>query len=256
MTTRSFARCLTLPKCASARLTAALSVTYVAASVGGSSKADSGYAHGPGITNHPIHVVPSESVIVPSSWPLDGSGGITCLTCHTDILDERKESGPRLRDFEWQTAEPTEFCTKCHGQTGQRNARSMHWLALGVAHISSDPADARAGGRVLDTHTRQCLSCHDGVIATESKNVTPWTHSRGYSSDGHRNHPIGVRYDRLSRPKDLSPLRPASMLPQEVTLPDWKVGCVSCHNLYAQERHLLTVPIEGSELCLTCHDMR
>lgn len=74
--------------------------------------------------------------------------------------------------------------------------------------------------------------------------------------DKRRNHPIGIRYQDLSRPKDLSPLRPASLLPREVALPDGKVGCVSCHNLYAQKRYLLTVPIKGSELCFTCHDMR
>jgi predicted CXXCH cytochrome family protein len=161
-----------------------------------------------------------------------------------------------LRDFDWLEAEPAEFCAKCHGKIGSRSAQSMHWLALGVAHISGDGGDVRAGGRVLDAHTQQCLSCHDGVIAAESKNATPWTGSQWDFSDSRRNHPVGVRYDHLSRPEVLTPLRPAAMLPQAITLPDGKVACVSCHDLYAGAQNLLTVPIEGSELCLTCHDIR
>lgn len=50
--------------------------------------------------------------------------------------------------------------------------------------------------------------------------------------------------------------RPASLLPREMQLPNGVVSCVSCHNLYGREKDLLSVPIEGSELCFTCHDMK
>jgi predicted CXXCH cytochrome family protein len=129
-------------------------------------------------------------------------------------------------------------------------------MALGVAHVSSRPADATAVNGSLDRRTRQCLSCHDGVNATESKNVTPSARSGRYSGDTRRNHPVGVRYGSPSRLQNLSPLRPVGLLPRQVALPDGRVGCDSCHNLYAGTRYLLTVPIRGSELCLTCHDMR
>ena len=74
--------------------------------------------------------------------------------------------------------------------------------------------------------------------------------------DRRRNHPIGIRYDDPSRDPTLSPLRPLSQVPDQVNLPDGKVACVSCHDLYARERYLLTVPIHGSELCFACHDMK
>ena len=63
------------------------------------------------------------------------------------------------------------------------------------------------------------------------------------------------QYEEVSRPKGLSPLRPSNMLPDAIALPDGKVGCVSCHNLYAQEEKLLAVTIQASELCFACHDV-
>ena len=128
------------------------------------------------------------------------------------------------------------FCAKCHSQSDRIDAASVHWIALGTAHIPSDSSDSNGEGGVLDSQTRQCLSCHDGATASESKNVTPWTASRGDMGDSRRNHPVGVSYMGLSRPRDLSPLRPAGLLPPDVSLPDGKVACVSCHNLYAGGR--------------------
>ncbi len=253
---RTFARRRIRSVPAGAGLMTALSLTAVAAGPGGLSRADRAWGSGPGVMNHPVRVIPSGTVTVPPGWPLDDNGAITCLTCHTEIPTGSEASRPKLRDFESQSAQQSGFCAKCHGLTDRRDARSMHWLALGVAHVPSDGTASRADGGLLDTRTRQCLSCHDGVSAPESTNGTPLNGSRRYMGDKRRNHPIGVQYGGLSRSKDLSPLRPVGLLPQEVALPGGKVGCVSCHNLYAKGRYLLTVPIKGSELCLTCHDMR
>lgn len=231
-------------------------MTTVAPGLDSSWPTDSTLENGPGIANHPVRVIPSDAVAVPPAWPLDEYGAITCSTCHTEIPISPEVAGPKLRDVESQAARPTEFCAKCHSQTDQRNARSIHWVTLAVAHVTSDGAYSRDDGRGLDTQTRQCLSCHDGASASESNSMTPWSNWGGYTGDRHRDHPIAVRYADPSRSKDLSPLRPASLLPPEVPLPGGNVGCVSCHNLYAREEHLLTVPIHGSELCLTCHDMK
>jgi len=211
---------------------------------------------GPGIANHPVGMIPSAAVTVPSDWPLDSTGAMTCLTCHAEIPAGVGQSGPKLRDFEFATTQPIEFCARCHGQPDSRSGSSVHWLAVGVAHVSTELASVARSGRVLDANTRQCLSCHDGATASQSKNATPWNRARGDTRDTGRNHPVGVTYDDISRSKDLSPLRPAGLLPQEVVLPEGKVACISCHDLYAHERYRLTITIQGSELCLTCHDMR
>jgi len=208
---------------------------------------------GPGTANHPVRVVPSDAIAIPSGWPLDRVGAITCLTCHTQIPTDARD--PSLRDFESTPAEPIEFCARCHCRPVEQTAGSMHWLAIGVAHVSGPQTTLHQENGVLDTHTRQCLSCHDGATASESKNTTRRTGSIGSVNDNGRNHPVGILYDDIGRDDDLSPLRPASMLPQEVPLPGGRVACISCHNLYAHEPYLLTVPIDGSALCFTCHDM-
>ena len=255
-TSAAYKRPFSLSISASVALTAVLSPIASAPVVAGSLGWGGMPEHGPGIVNHPVGVVPAGDITVPPGWPLDDRGAITCQTCHAEIPAGSGGSEPRLRDFEPQAAQPAAFCTKCHNRVDQHNGGSVHWAALGVAHVRNDDADTHGDGRRLDAHTRRCLTCHDGASATESDNITPWTRSRGYPGDRGRNHPVGVRYDGLRRSKGLSPLRPVSLLPREVALPDGKVGCLSCHNLYAGGRYLLSVPIQVSVLCLTCHDMR
>jgi len=208
---------------------------------------------GPGSANHPVGVVPSGAITVPTGWPLDRRGAITCLTCHERIPDGPRE--PYLREFAAPDAPPIAFCAKCHRRPLEQTAGSMHWIAMGVAHVSPDQTVEYGAGSVLDSHTRQCLSCHDGATATESKNVTHIRRSTGSLAESGSNHPVGILYDDVSRDADLSPLRPASSLPAEVPLPGGRVACISCHNLYAGDPFLLTVPIDGSALCFTCHDM-
>ena len=132
----------------------------------------------------------------------------------------------------------------------------MHWMALEVAHVKPETAGFTDAGGVLDKHTRACLGCHDGVSAPDSTNTTPWNPGKGFTGDRGRSHPVGVPYSRRASRLGGARLRPASLLPREIRLPGGTVGCLSCHNLYARDRHRLAVPIKGSALCFSCHDMR
>jgi len=213
-------------------------------------------SRGPGVSNHPIGVRPSSDVSIPKGWPLAADGTIKCLTCHAALPSMRGDTGPKLRDFDDRLEGSTAFCMKCHVDQGRQNASTMHWTAVRVAHVRSDDDDRMAGRRgVLDGESRECLTCHDGVNAAESQNVTG--RGGGFSYVGNRtgNHPVGIRYPRAGRSGSGSPMRPASMLPAEVRLPGGAVSCVSCHDLYARDRHLLSVRLDDSELCFTCHDM-
>ena len=67
--------------------------------------------------------------------------------------------------------------------------------------------------------------------------------------------PVGVDYPLSNLKRGASPYRSPALLPPQIRLPDGKVSCVSCHDLYSAERDRLTVRIEGSALCLTCHQM-
>ena len=233
-------------------------IILAAATTGGAERstgADAAMLRGPGIANHPVYVVPPDGMRIPPDWPVDARGAITCWTCHTAIPDSIAESGPQLRGEGTTLARIDDFCATCHAATAIQDTRSIHWLAMGTAHITGRRTAAPSGYRVLDAGTRTCLTCHDGALASESGHLTPWNRSHGFSGDQSRAHPVGVRYTDLTRAQNLSPLKPESQLPDAITLPDGKVGCVSCHNLYARERYLLAVPIERSQLCFSCHDM-
>ena len=240
-------------------VTMALPITTSAGGRGGRRSFADTLRHGPGVSNHPVGVAPSSSITVPDGWPLDANGTITCLTCHVAIPWTEGRSDPRLRGFDAEPAGTTEFCMKCHAQSTSRTAATMHWLAVAVAHVKEEQTrPERSGSRRpgLDRETAQCLGCHDGVSAGESRNPTPWNRGHGYTGSRERNHPVGAPYPTRT-PEDYDvPFRPANLLPKEVRLPDGKVGCVSCHDLYAGTERLLTVPIRGSGLCLTCHDLK
>jgi hypothetical protein len=210
---------------------------------------------GPGISNHPVRVVPSTDIEIPAGWPLDANGAITCLTCHAVLPAVQGETGPRLRYSDGQQEESTAFCTKCHVGQDRRSAAAMHWAAVGVAHIKPSTGRTTRSAELLDSESRRCLACHDGVNAAESQNMTGWNRASGYIGNRTGNHPVGVRYPSGARRDSGTPMRPPSLLPKEVRLPDGLVSCVSCHDLYAREQHLLTVPLDRSELCLTCHEM-
>ena len=86
-------------------------------------------------------------------------------------------------------------------------------------------------------------------------NATPWNPGGGYDGTQTGNHPVGVRYPLGAGRDSGVSFRPAGLLPEQVRLPGGVVSCVSCHDLYAPERHLLTVSLDGSALCFTCHAM-
>ncbi len=211
--------------------------------------------HGPGVTNHPVGVVPSSDIRIPEGWPLDRGGAITCMTCHSELPSLVGGGHANLRDIADETIGEGDFCAKCHVTGGASNAKSMHWMAVGVAHVKADAPSSRSGGgsRQLDAASRRCLSCHDGVNASDYS--TGSGRASGSHGDRRRNHPVGVQYtSRRSRTSSVR-MKPSSLLPKEVRLTGGVVGCTSCHNLYSPDKYKLAVPIEGSRLCLTCHDM-
>ncbi len=159
-----------------------------------------------------------------------------------------------LRESDRRSTDVAGFCANCHDAAGAFGRGSSHWMAVGYAHLTSEGEPSTRRGAVLDAMSNNCLTCHDGVNAREAGHQ--WLRSAGgYLGDPGRNHPVGIPYVRRETDRRGSPLRHVTLLPGEVRLPDGKVSCVSCHNLYNVERYRLSVPIEGSRLCLTCHDM-
>jgi predicted CXXCH cytochrome family protein len=212
-------------------------------------ESSSRFQEGPGASNHPVNVRPSTAISIPTGWPLAANGTITCITCHEGFPTAERFGAGTLRG----DANSAAFCVSCHTERGPKTGAGMHWRAVSQAHPGSETAESRGLAGAAISHS--CLECHDGVSASDAGHETTDGRSGGFVGDRSRNHPVGVHYPPSGTRGVEVPLRPASLLPKSIRLPDGKVSCVSCHDVYGRGEHKLTVPIEGSRLCMTCHVM-
>lgn len=211
---------------------------------------------GPGVSNHPVGVMPSAAIQIPEGWPLDASGSLTCTTCHQSLPALDGSGGSQLRGGPELRRGGPAFCATCHTDDGAPGGTNhAHWQAIGLAHPRDDRRSARTPRGGLDRESRSCLSCHDGLNAPDASHSGTGKLAAGWADPRGRSHPVGVRYSLASSRPATTRLKPPGSLPPTVRLPDGAVSCVSCHDLYAGTPGLLTVPIERSQLCLTCHDM-
>jgi len=109
--------------------------------------------------------------------------------------------------------------------------------------------------------TRLCLSCHDGVLASE---IVGGGHDADLFAAGalvnlRRDHPVGVEYPRTGRSAGASrrDFEPIARLATEgaIKLPGGRVECISCHDPHAAFGHpdMLVKSNRRSALCLSCH---
>jgi predicted CXXCH cytochrome family protein len=191
--------------------------------------------------SHPVDVYPS--MVVPAHLPLE-TGRVTCLTCHlvTAPVHPGSAHGPV------QLATSDAGCADCHDPRSGRRA-DLHAL-LSRAHLRGRDEESVWPG-ALDVESETCMGCHDGAVATLAS-------ARGGSRSRldpvlliGGDHPIGGVQgprgagDNLVRPERLDP---------SVRLFDGRVGCGSCHSVYAEHDDLLVMSNQRSRLCLTCHD--
>ncbi len=178
--------------------------------------------------------------ILPSEYPVDWKGDVTCSTCH-DIHSARPgllRGDKRGRDL----------CMSCHD--------SSFFAAMpdsGASIISNGHLDARSNKELVgvDAFSIQCLGCHsanaDGgpVVGIDPQGLVR-------HADGAMNHPIGINYETAAR---YGGYRSRMQLSKAIMLPDGRVGCVSCHQGYTQEHGKLVIASQGSGLCFECHDL-
>ena len=191
--------------------------------------------------SHPIEMVPSMEI--PEIFPLDWAGRITCSTCHDPHAENIDDNPEMLRTL----ARGKSFCDMCHRDFLPIDGRHV---GVGLAHSKSGVFEENSlYSQVLDSISLQCLTCHDGVIASDTSyhaSGDPLTYNQRSLS-----HPIGMDYAEAARHDP--ELNPVEALAPEIMLPDGKVGCISCHNPYSKERMMTVVSNYGSALCLECH---
>ncbi|QWV95740.1 cytochrome c3 family protein [Geomonas oryzisoli] len=122
---------------------------------------------------------------------------------------------------------------------------------LSITFGSTAKQTANSGG-ILDSFSVGCLSCHDGVGASQV-NVDfrdrPFDRTsmvNSFNSD----HPLGMTYDSyVAANRGYKPIGNNKMI-----FVNGKVGCLSCHDPLNTEKGHLVMSDYGSALCKTCHD--
>ncbi|RJQ50266.1 MAG: hypothetical protein C4526_12270 [Nitrospiraceae bacterium] len=197
-------------------------------------------------TSHPVDIYPSNAV-VPPDLPLR-TGKIACSTCH----DIHKESSNIFGEKTYFLRRPytgRNFCISCHTQ-GLDTAR--HSDTLDTAHIGSrfrvtDPSEP------LDSISKECISCHGGILGKTAEvelGSGVWTHD-----DPNHSHPIGVDYEESRTERPDAKLKSVSAIDGRIKFFDGKVGCGSCHDVYAGSQMSLVMSNKGSRLCFACHEL-
>lgn len=188
---------------------------------------------------------------LPERFPTT-DGRMVCVTCHfPHPAMGGKDSGPVLagmNPYMLRFEEPGKpFCVQCHtAETIEQG--SSHAVSLGLAHrINPDPDAVK----LLDRSSIECLACHDGTVSSNVEmGGASWSHARGIGLS----HPVGISYEDVYREPG-SRLHPERSLPDELTLVQGRVECVTCHDHYSGLPGLLVLDNTGSRLCLACHNL-
>ncbi len=205
------------------------------------------------LLNHPVGIRPQGTV--PADMPLDRDLRITCLTCHdkpgaSDNTDEGRERSLHL-------PQGIRFCGACHTRLGGTLVKQSHWQFSTRAHLNSkksrfpEPANFQHFSGDIDPESRMCLSCHDNITVTiPPQNET--TQQRKRRRKRMKDHPIGMDYGRTALRKIGRYKFPLTN--ERIRLFKDKLGCGSCHSLYAKTKNNLIERYQRGVLCRTCHN--
>lgn len=188
------------------------------------------------------------------TWATEGATGSDGRS------EERLSSGiiGSKHDFTESGAVARDLCLPCH---------TPHVAAENAALRSGRPARSRSGPSAgtkeisLDSASLLCLSCHDGVIASDvygGAHAMVWSdRSASGATPGMMrlsSHPVGIRY-----PEGTAGYHGAGVVTQDgrLKLPEGRIQCTTCHDPHNTGRHagMLNKSNARSALCLTCHDL-
>ncbi|MBI2565567.1 MAG: cytochrome c3 family protein [Candidatus Schekmanbacteria bacterium] len=185
---------------------------------------------------------------LPDAFPLDWAGRLTCSSCHYAHRAGKPDlTGNMLRAEKLGR----DLCIQCHATPRAEQAAGRHSGFLAQSHLTMSPLAAPGAAAPIDEESMACVSCHDeqvGVLpqgdADQGSDV--WDH-RGVGFS----HPIGVRYPTVG--EEARGYRPLAQLDSRLRLFNGMITCLTCHEAYSTETHILTMPNRASDLCLSCH---
>jgi hypothetical protein len=208
------------------------------------------------LLTHPTGVVQARGI--PPDMALDKQSRLTCLTCHNSPNRSNSFQPPTQRPQRMlYKPEGRQFCAKCHLRMSAGLKAKSHWQFSTRAHLIPENSQSRGhidsgqfAGRI-DSESRTCLSCHDDIFAVIPAYGSTTRRSTRFGRNG-SDHPIGIDYAQAvsRRPGRLSFV---PMTDERIRLFEGKVGCGSCHSLYAKTKNALVEPFDRDILCKKCH---
>jgi len=157
-------------------------------------------------------------------------------------------------DFGRGDDDPRDLCLPCHAPhlPGSPRAILEPEQRSGAILPTYDSA-----GIELDRASLLCMSCHDGVVATDvftSAHATRLASQLGNERVGYGGlvgHPVGILYPAAREKYNTL----AAVEAAGIALPGGRIQCTSCHDPHNTGRHegMLVFSDERSRLCLTCH---
>lgn len=236
------------------------------------------YTEGTGVATSPHNM--NLYLPIASSGAVNGDPGQQlCKFCHTP--HSARATGETGYNPLWNRNQVTQNFLPYYGLLADDYMQDPTYLDKSpTLQAVIDPAD------MMDGPSRLCMSCHDGTTAIDSYggktgSFTPTTpeivlapFGSGPSGDNGRNlmddHPIGFSYNKVAASDSF--IRPANVdigwIPsadrkcariEELLYKKDKVTCASCHDVHntaakTAAKPLLRVKMDGSKLCLTCHN--
>ncbi|MBY0577358.1 MAG: cytochrome c3 family protein [Gallionellaceae bacterium] len=190
--------------------------------------------------SHPSGIHPA--LAVPSAYPLDWKGDMTCSTCH----NVHGNTPGLMRG----SARGRNLCLSCHDRGFFDKMADQGMSMISSGHMSSATAKIDLSGLDVDPFTVQCMGCHGDY--TDKLGTTIDSKQVLRHADKSVSHPIGQRYSASFMK---GRYRPESSVNQKLFLPDGRLSCVSCHQGYTKEHGKLRMSNRGSALCFECHDI-
>lgn len=187
--------------------------------------------------SHPAGFAPK--VKLPAEYPLDWKQDMTCSTCH-DIHGTK----PGLLRGERRGKD---LCLACHDTAFFDSMKDAGNSLQQSGHAIADMAQVDKSVDI-DPLSLQCMGCHSSE--SDAGGVSVGRNGIVRHNSGGANHPIAIPYPANSRNREF---RPKNMLSKAIWLPNGKLSCVSCHQVYKKNHGQLVMSNDGSSLCMQCH---
>jgi hypothetical protein len=207
------------------------------------------------VLNHPVGVRPDGSA--PSNMPLDQNSRMTCLTCHEAGSPSGDGGGGGDSSERTLSIQPdSQLCAQCHSAMGGDEKKRSHWQFSSKAHLGEINPQSTSAPTVqfvgnIDIESQTCVGCHEDVSVTVP-GINETYQQKKARWRGMKDHAIGMEYASVVA-REARRFRHPSTNSGKIRLFDGKVGCGSCHSLYAQGGSHLVVTDKDSELCSQCH---